>query len=142
MGRWILVLALAGCGVNPTESDADRPAASVQRAGAEPVVSVALLPSSEAGATAAGGGALVVEDGCLWMRSPGGGRASLAFATPSTDWDAGAGLLRVGDKSFAPGAAIRIGGAVFEGKLPRLAWARAPRAECLSAPLWIVSSIE
>jgi len=136
-----LTVAVAGCGV-PTEPDADRSAGAVQRARVGPAVLVALLPSSDAGSTAAGGGTLVVEDGCLWMRSPDGGRASLAFATPSTDWDADAGLLRVGDKRFAPGAPIRVGGAVFEGTLPRLAWTRAPRAECLSAPLWIVSSIE
>lgn len=142
MVRWMMLAALAGCGMTPAGPEADRSAASSRQAGAQSTVSVALLPSSDAGSTAAGGGTLVVEENCLWMRGPSGDRASLAFATPATDWDAGAALLRVGDKVFRPGAAIRVGGAVFEGQLPRLAWIRAPLTKCLATPLWIVSSIE
>jgi hypothetical protein len=151
MKSWTLVplCLVAACGGGAAEPDADRPAASAQAAtrdggpaGVRPAVSIGLLPSSDAGSTAATAGTLVLKGGCLCLQDAAGARAGLAFATPATDWDSGRGVLRVGDRSYKPGAYVRIGGGVFEGKLPNLPWLRAPPADCLRSLLWVVSSIE
>jgi hypothetical protein len=83
-----------------------------------------------------------VEGGCFYLRVNSSSRTSLAFATAATAWDAKAGVLRIGGKSYAPGARMNIGGAAFEGDIATLPWLNPPRSECAGDRLWIVSSLE
>jgi hypothetical protein len=103
-------------------------------------VRLALLPPNAAGATAAASGMLAVRGRCIVLEA-GGTSINLAFATAATGWDDQAAQLRVGNRSFAPGTKIAVGGALFTGDPASLRWLREPAAECRDR-LWIVASID
>jgi hypothetical protein len=103
-------------------------------------VRLALLPPNAAGATAAASGMLAVRGRCIVLEA-GGTSINLAFATAATGWDDQAGQLRVGNRSFAPGTTVAVGGALFTGDPARLRWLREPAAECRDRR-WIVASID
>jgi hypothetical protein len=139
----ILLVLTPGCGVSPSELEEGRPGQPAgSTAGKTGAVSLALLSPANAGNTATSGGTLELNGGCLYLRGTGDLRTSLAFATANTAWDAGAGVLRVGGKSFAPGARMTIGGSAFEGDVAALPWLNPPRPQCSGDRLWIVSSVE
>lgn len=103
-------------------------------------VALALLPSNQGGMTAAASGILALRGRCLVLDGGGGEFVQLAFATADTSWDASAGALRVGARTFALGTRVEIGGGDFAGNGAALPWLRRPAAEC-GDRFWIVSSI-
>jgi hypothetical protein len=138
-----LVALTAGCGVTPTEGEEGRPGQPAgPAAGRSAAVSLALLPAGEAGNTGTSAGTLEVAGGCLYLRGGSSLRTGLAFATAATSWDAAAGVLRIGGKSYSPGQRLSVGGSAFEGNIAVLPWLSPPRPECAGDRLWIVSSVE
>jgi hypothetical protein len=138
-----LLALTAGCGVTPNEHEEGRPGQPVGPAAIGGVgASLALLPPGDAGNTATTAGTLELKEGCLYLRGISPVRTSLAFATADTAWDAQAGVLRIGDKFFAPGQRMSIGGSAFEGNVAALPWLTPPLSRCTGDRLWIVSSVE
>lgn len=146
MIRPVLILPLllsAGCDSTGSADGSPEAAAkpgvvAPQAAGTR--VTLALLPPNAAGATAAASGRLAIRGRCLVLEAAGA-VTNLAFATAATKWDESAGELRVGDRSFAPGSRVALGGGAFAGDSSALRWLRAPASECREG-LWIVASID
>lgn len=134
-----LMMMIAACDTPASSGDDAAVSAAGGSASANSGVALALLQPNQGGATAASAGVLAVRGRCVVLEA-GGTLTNLAFATPQTVWDAAAGALRVGSRTFRPGEKVEVGGALFTGDPANLPWVRAPEADCLER-LWIVSSI-
>lgn len=137
-GLIVSLMMIAACDTTMSAGDDAAPAGSAGGASGS-AVALALLPPNEGGATAAASGTLALEGRCLVLAA-NGERTNLAFATADTRWDASARALRVGDRSFALGSRVELGGGEFTGAADALPWVRRPAAEC-GGRFWIVSSI-
>jgi hypothetical protein len=102
------LLALAACGSPPTARE------DSAQAGGDPLLGpgspVALTPYAQEGNAALISGTLVLEDGCLYLRS-GADRLLPTFPWPGTEWDAASQTLTIfGRQRFRVGQPVEAGG--------------------------------
>ena len=107
-----------------------------------PEVRVPLLPAGGVGPLVGVAGVLEVDGPCLYLRASNGSRTLPAFAMASTRWNRSAGLLVVGDASFKPGQAVRLGGSPLDQFPNGLDWVEAPHSGCMAERVFIVRSME
>lgn len=143
IGLAIALLLQNGCARVGDESGNSSPARAAQASErAQAAVSVPLLPQSDVADSASLSGTLRIENGCLYVATADGSRVLPAFLTARTDWDAGAGRLAVGERSFAPGDRVLLGGSMSSAGADSLQWVRPPAAYCDIARIWITVSID
>lgn len=101
---------------------------------------LALYPGSPMGDAARLRGTLEMDGDCLYIISEGGARWLAAFPAPGTTWDPEERSLRVADRVLRVGDAGDFGGG--EAKGPEgIPWVQAPKAECDSSQIWLVTTL-
>jgi hypothetical protein len=146
--RIMWLAPLLACGCTPAGDRERNEAASVSgnRAQQESYdddagpVRLALLPPSREGDAAAAQGVLEVDGPCLYLRSADGSRFLLALMTFDTRWEDE--RLKIGDRSYAPGERVTVGGSEAAGAIADLAWVQPPDPSCDIARIWITVSVD